>query len=851
MSGPRRGGWRHLLIWTLAALAAGPASAWDVPAGEPLEQTFARVRANGLNLVSSSALLPSAAVAEAMVQAATPAEALDACLRPHGLRLRRQGGAYFVVEAGERSRGRVELRLRPADGDSAGEALTVEFAAKRSSVRLRWPVGDALRVTSDGLAPGAYSLVVRRGDEPLLTRDVRVRARRTLDLELSLGAPNARMEEITVSASRYALVRDDEWSSEALDQVTLARLPALGGDPLRAVTRLPGVSANGLGAGLRVRGGDAEETTVFFDGLEMVEPFHLKYFQEVFSTIDSRLVGRLDLFTGGYPVRYGSALSGLVNMQSRAPPDALSGEIFADLLQTGGRVAIPFGDGRTVATLFARRSNLDLLSDLLTPRFGSPSYTDALVSLSHQRAGGRSLRASFVQNDDDIALSEPDGGEFASSRQRSRYAWMVAEHAIGDIATGRTLLAYTDTRQRRMGLIDEPDDQVADLDDRRDVTLYQLRQDWTLFPTEDDRLVVDAGLDLRAVRTCYQHTSSRAFFEPLEELVDTVASVRAADLCASGADYGAYAAARVQALPRVAFDLGLRFDGQSYYDFGDDQQVSPRLGVRLTPTDRTRLRASWGVFHQAEGVQELQVSDGVNQFFPAQRAEHAIVSLEHEFSVGLRVRVEAYRKRFSRLRPRFENLFASVELLPELQADRVRIDATRARASGVEVSLSGESSTGDLSWWVTYARTRAVDVVEGVEVPRSWDQPNALAAGLAFERGPWSFALAGRYHTGWPITEILLGEDEEGEPIPVLGSRNAARLRDYAAIDLRLSYRRPLPRGELNVFFELLNSTNRRNVCCIGYDFEDDDEEEVGVALEPSFDQWIPRVPNVGISWSF
>ena len=51
------------------------------------------------------------------------------------------------------------------------------------------------------------------------------------------------------------------------------------------------------------------------------------------------------------------------------------------------------------------------------------------------------------------------------------------------------------------------------------------------------------------------------------------------------------------------------------------------------------------------------------------------------------LRVEAYRKRYSHLRPRFENFLNEVVILPELKPDRIRLAPAQARADGVELSL--------------------------------------------------------------------------------------------------------------------------------------------------------------------
>ena len=69
----------------------------------------------------------------------------------------------------------------------------------------------------------------------------------------------------------------------------------------------------------------------------------------------------------------------------------------------------------------------------------------------------------------------------------------------------------------------------------------------------------------------------------------------------------------------------------------------------------------------------MQISDGVTEYFPAQRADQFVASLEHRFNTGIEFRMEAYHKDYKDLRPRFENLLNTFVILPEIKPDRVRI----------------------------------------------------------------------------------------------------------------------------------------------------------------------------------
>jgi hypothetical protein len=261
----------------------------------------------------------------------------------------------------------------------------------------------------------------------------------------------------------------------------------------------------------------------------------------------------------------------------------------------------------------------------------------------------------------------------------------------------------------------------------------------------------------------------------------------------------------------------------------------------------THVRASWGRFYQAQGINELQVEDGVDRFYPVQFADHFIVGFDHAFAAGVDLRVEAYRKRYRRLNPRFENLFDPLVLFPEAEYDRVMIDPESARAYGVETLLRLRPR-GSWSGWLSYTWSKAEDRVAGQDVPRSWDQRHAINLGIVWSKGPWTAAVANSYHTGWPTTALAF---DASAPTPQVSSlaRNRNRFAAFNSLDLRVTRVFALSHGVLDVFVEATNATQRENPCCIQY------EPHAGAngttVYTRDVDSWLPLVPSAGVLWRY
>ena len=266
------------------------------------------------------------------------------------------------------------------------------------------------------------------------------------------------------------------------------------------------------------------------------------------------------------------------------------------------------------------------------------------------------------------------------------------------------------------------------------------------------------------------------------------------------------------------------------------------------PREETRLRLSWGRYSQAQGINELPVPDGQTRFAPPQHSTHLVASVEQRLGPALELRVEAYRKEYDDVQPRFENLLNTLVVLPELKPDRIRIAPQRATAEGIEASLNWRRDPW--SGWLSHSASRVEDHVDGADIQRSWDQRHYTSGGIGFHGGLWEFSLAGTWYSGWPTTAVELATLDP-EALVATGPRNALQLGDYLRFDGRAARRFDLENGgELTVFVELNNILSRNNDCCVEYQLED--EEIPGtVFLDVETLQSLPLVPSVGVLWKF
>lgn len=685
----------------------------------------------------------------------------------------------------------------------------------------------------------------------LIVRDDRAGPRDDARLPLNVAPADEPLPEIVTTATVYSLRYQSPAVQTFLDRDLTAALPDLGDEPLRALWRLPGTASGGVSTRHHVRGGVPNEQLFLLDGLRLYEPHHLKDFHQVATIVDQNAIAGIDFYASAYPVRFGDRMSGVVDLELREPPEEAATELGLSLFSTSLLSMGRFGGHDRGDWLFsARRGNLDLIANILDPAFGSPRYEDVLMRVGWALSDRTRISANLLYSFDRITIAERDGSESAKAKYRNSIAWLKAETDWNESLGSEMLIGITDIANDGSGQKNVPGTISGFVDDSSDFRAVNLTQHWRL--DARDWLTVSVGAELKRLDAVYRYDAERIIATPFAGILDNAPlTVTSITVDPSGAQYSAYINSRWRLFDYVVADIGLRWDQQTYTTAADDKQLSPRIGLLYRVGERTDLRFGTGLFYQAQEINELQIGDGIEEFFPAQRSLHLVAGISHRFAAGIDLRLEWYRKKYSSLMPRFENVFDPLVLIPELQIDRVRIDAETALARGVELTITGERN--DLQWWFSYARARIEERTAADDVARSWDQRNTLKAGLSVDWQPWSFSAAGIWHSGWPAT-TLQGEtitNPDGSAILQLtpSARNSQRFASFHSLDVRVSREFPVSKGELEGFVEISNLYNQGNPCCTRYRSSiGDDGTPVLTAKQGN---WLPLVPSIGVRWRF
>jgi len=653
-------------------------------------------------------------------------------------------------------------------------------------------------------------------------------------------APHASLETLIVTGTRHQLPKGlNSGSAKTLTAEQLESIPALGGDSIRVVNHLPGMSSVGISASPLVRGGLQDETLIRIDGVDLIEPFHLADFQSIFSAVDDRTVESIDVYTGGFPARYGNRMSGVMEMSTVKMPPSKGSEVGLSMFAATANTRGHNDDASTWWLGSARRGNLDLMVDRINSRSGSPKYWDAHASIGHRLSDATSLSVGALVTEDDVVFR--DDVEEAHSRIDNRYLWLRLDARLDKRLSSTTVLAFVDSSRRKTERSPDPDQDTAGfLDYSRDALRASLRTDWTWSSgevlLEFGGFVEQAETDYFAAGLVDRGTMGVLLGRPEVEEIDILQHV-------AGPSWGGYASVDVPIADRISIQPGLRIDSQDYDPEGRSLHVSPRLGVEWLPIEDVTVRLAAGRFHQPEAIYEMQVTDGVDHYFATQRADHFVAAMEWQHGVWS-IRADGFHKRYENPKPRFENVFNPFVILPELEADRVAIRPSEARAKGFDLEARANFDNG---WAASfgYGHLDADDRVNGVWVPRRWSQRHTLRGLAAWQGRSTQLAATLTWHSGWRTSQP---PSFTSTPLDIETLLNNRELDDYIAVDVRLARTFRIGRSQLTLFADLANVLDRNNAAGVDYDVAD---VGGGYAFVPDSETLLPFIPSVGLRLSF
>lgn len=270
------------------------------------------------------------------------------------------------------------------------------------------------------------------------------------------------------------------------------------------------MAAGGWSAKSYFRGGEENETAIYLNGLKLLDPFHVRDYQNVFSSIDARSISGVEAYTGGFPANYGDRMSGLLLLESQLPDVPRHTELGISVFNTSILTSGYTDDGKFDWLLSARNSNLKYI---LNKDLGRPSYNDIFISAGFNPSADSRLTFNALRADDSILVvteSAPEELEQSKSATLNQSFWLTLENQWTPDLTSITVLSSSIFSNERDAIVLDPGQLVGQVMDDREVDIYALKQDWGW--RLNQRHYLQFGFELRHQSAKYRYTSKAEYF---------------------------------------------------------------------------------------------------------------------------------------------------------------------------------------------------------------------------------------------------------------------------------------------------------------------------------------------------
>jgi outer membrane receptor protein involved in Fe transport len=716
--------------------------------------------------------------------------------------------------------------------------------------------------------PGVYDLhVALIGYQSATIKNVRVEVDRTAKIDVQCAASAVGLDEVVVRAIAPPFQRDATASVSVVSSEQIAELPAKDFADILALQA--GVA--GSGNNLYIRGGRSNEVAYLIDGMYVKDPV----LGSRGTTIHNDAISELQLMSGTFNAEYGGAMSGVVNIVTKeggrkfsgflegrtsdffAKPfstyhenrytGSVSGPILGDdvgFYLSGERDArgswLPFGSDKTISLigkLSARPQSS--LKTILTWRYTDeenrpynhrwkfiPEQYLRVRALSRQAILGitHTVSPSFFY---DIRASYFSQSYYSGvDKDTSQYIPVGAYQYFSDIGNGHEFYSLEDP-------VEMTKNATTTLDFKGDAT-------WQ----------ADTWNEIRGGFEFKKHTLD--FFDVYDpkRVNPYITSFQQNPLEGS-----AYLQDQIS-LSALVVNLGLRFDyvnqrspfrsnpldPTSIVESRPKQQWSPRLGVAHPISDRTSLHFSYGRFFQnpdylrlfENSQYDIATKDplfGQPDLAPERTTAYE-VGVSHQFTDALSGSfTAAYKDVTGLIGTRYFYPYVGGRYV----AYTIYVNEAYANIKSFEVRLNMRR-TGYIGGMITYTYSVAKGSASSEQedypgttlstllYPLNWDRTHMFNMNMIFGipegEGPSIFGARPFENT----TLDLLVKAASGEPYTPSARRsnyipkNSGRMPATFSVDLEASKSWKLAPLSLEVFVEVLNLTNAKNVVYVWTD---------------------------------
>ena len=287
-----------------------------------------------------------------------------------------------------------------------------------------------------------------------------------------------------------------------------------------------------------------------------------------------------------------------------------------------------------------------------------------------------------------------------------------------------------------------------------------------------------------------------------------------------------------QITDRLYFNAGIRTD---YYNLNQEITYSPRFSATFQFDQKNSVSIATGTYYQTPEYNELLYSYSTDKNTQSQKATHYITSWQSGFGKYINLSASIYYKKYDGIIPFYWSIGKKL-------SEKKNLATGDAKGFEAQLNFTYSGITGWLNY--SYLEAREKLNTESDYYPKSTDQRHTFNIFTKWDiSNTWRLYIKYLYGSGYPHTPSIFDPVQQDFSE---GAKNSLYLPAYERLDIRLSKSFHYSWAKLNIFMEVINVFNHKNIVDYSRYWMTTDGETF---KKPVY--LFPCLPNVGVNIKF
>ena len=633
-------------------------------------------------------------------------------------------------------------------------------------------------------------------------------------LQLNVGlTPGLELEGVTIRPEGQDIVGRLETGVVRLPVSEVKKLPSLFGevDIIKAFQQTPGVQSGGEGkSDLYVRGGSPDQNLILLDDVPLYYVAHFGGFLSIFN-VDA--INDVKLIKGGFPARYGSRLSSVLDIRMKEGNiHNYSMQGMVGLLSSKMMAEGPLAREKSSFMLSARHNTIPVfkaLNDGMQYRFH-----DINAKVNYRLSDNDRIYASFYSGGDNVGFKRRT--EITDMRHRNKWGNIMGalrwNRVINPMLFANFTFASTNYRY-----ITHFENSINFDTLSREISSQVLTGVNDLLFKADLNYDITPKYDLRFGVNATRHTflpnneNYRLTQDDLYNIDETY------DSKITAREHSVYTE-NIWNAGWLMINAGLRY---SYFHEGNTGYSSfdPRILVNIPLRKDLAVKYSFSRMKQyihllnysGAGMPSSYWMPSTGNIRPSRSTQNSLGLVKTIDNGNYELSVESYYKKMDHL----IEFKPGESLVGHLSNWEEVVEAGgKGNNYGIEIFL--QKIYGRTTGWAGITLSRAArrfkQLNNGLPFAFTYDRPVDVNLVWNYElRENIIVSMAWNYGTGYPITLATERYLIDGHEVLVYDERNSSRMRDFHRLDIAVNFPAKTRWGKRNWSVSIFNVYNRRN----------------------------------------